>query len=421
MTATLSKLPNGFRVATDRMEGLASVALGVWVLAGGRNETEQETGLSHFLEHMAFKGTARRSAFNIVAEIESVGGTLNAYTSYEATAYHARVLAEDTPLAVDILADILRAPVLAKDDVEVERTVILQEIGQSLDSPDEVVHDRLLERAYPDQPLGRNLLGPAELVSGFSADNLRTYLDALYRPESMLLIAAGAVEHDALVAQAEALFGDLEPSRPIRAASPAQYCGGEFREEKDLEQAHLAFALEAPDYRDPDRHAARIFAAMLGGGMSSRLFQEARERRGLCYGIYAQYASFADSGLLAIHTGTGEESAGELAELAIDETRRLADSASEEETRRVRAQIRAGLLMALESPMARCERMASSIAIWQRPVEIEETLAEVDAVDAARARAAGQRMLAQSTLSCAYYGKIGGAPGVADLNRRLTA
>ena len=295
MTAEITTLPNGLRVVTETMPALGSVALGVWIEAGTRHEEAAENGVAHFLEHMAFKGTGRRSAQDIAEEIEDVGGYLNAYTSREHTAYYARVLPGDVGLAFDILADILRDPRFEPGEMETELGVILQEIGQALDTPDDVIFDWLQETAYPDQPMGRGILGPPERVRGFQRDDLGRFVARHYRPARMIVSAAGAVEHDAMVRLAERYFSDLSPG-PAPADEAAAYAGGERRVEKGLEQAHMALALPAPAYREPDFFAGQIFSVALGGGMSSRLFQEARERRGLCYTIFAHGAAWADSG-----------------------------------------------------------------------------------------------------------------------------
>jgi len=419
MTITCTTLANGFRVVSEHMPGLGSAALGIWIEAGSRNETARENGIAHFLEHMAFKGTARRSALAIAEEIEDVGGYLNAYTSRERTAYYARVLPEDVALATDLLADILRSPSLPEDEIETERGVILQEIGQALDTPDDIIFDWLQETAYPDQPIGRAILGPPDRVRGFSRADLAGFIAGHYAPERMVLSAAGAVEHDTLVKQAEALFGDMTPGTAAMR-EPAAYAGGEHRVVKPLEQAHLALALPAPAYGEPDYHASQIFSVALGGAMSSRLFQEAREKRGLCYTIFAQSAAWADTGIMMVYAGTGAGELAGLAELTAREIGRAAGDLSEVEIARARAQTRAGLVMGLESPSNRAERLAACLAIWGRVIPVEETLQRVDEVDAAAARRVAER-IAQGRPSLALYGPVEGAPSVERLGTLLAA
>lgn len=419
MTIRLSTLPNGFRVITERMPGLGSASLGVWIAAGSRNEAETENGVAHFLEHMAFKGTSRRSALAIAEEIENVGGHLNAYTSREATAYYARVLAEDAPLALDIVGDILTDPVFAPAEIDLERGVILQEIGQTLDTPDDVIFDWLQETAFPGQPIGRSILGPAERVSGFGEDDLRRFTAAQYTPEQMILSAAGGVDHDALLAEAEKQFGHLKPAA-LAPRDAAAYRGGELREVKKLEQAHMALAFEAPAYRDDGFYATQLMSVALGGGMSSRLFQEAREKRGLCYTIFAQAGAYQDSGLLTIYAGTGEAEMRGLADLTVDVIRRAAEDFSAEELERARAQMKAGLVMGLESPSARAERLARSLMIWGEPPRLEKTIARIDAVTVDDLRDAALR-LTTGRPTLAYYGPVGDAPDLAAFETRLAA
>ena len=417
-------MANGLRVVTERMPGIASAALGVWVGVGGRHETAAETGVAHFLEHMAFKGTARRTALEIAEAIEDVGGYLNAYTSRETTAYYARVLGQDVPLAMDLLGDILLNSAFAEPDIATERGVILQEIGQALDTPDDIIFDWLQETAYPGQPIGRSILGEAEGVKRLGAADLRRFIDAQYAPERMVIAAAGDVDHEALVRQVEDLFGGM-PRRPAPETAPARFAFGERRAEKPLEQAHFALALEAPHWHDDDMHAAQVFATLLGGGMSSRLFQEAREVRGLCYSIFAQASAHEDTGVLTVYAGTGAEELGDLSDLVADEIRRAADGATEVETARARAQMKAGLLMGLESPFGRAERLARSLLVWDRVPPTEEAVAKIEAVDAAAARAAGARMAEAAgrggKLALALYGPVAGAPSPEALAARLAA
>lgn len=419
MTVRLDTLPNGFRVVTERMPGLASAAIGVWIDAGTRHERAEENGIAHFLEHMAFKGTRRRTARQIAEEIEDVGGYLNAYTSRERTAYYARVLAGDVPLALDLIADILRDPLMAEADIETERHVILQEIGQALDTPDDIIFDWLQETAFPGQPMGRAILGLPDLVRGFGRRDLDGFVRAHYQPGRMILAAAGAIDHEAILRQAETLFRDMRPA-PAQAPQRARYSGGEHRVVKPLEQAHIALALPAPSFLDDDYHAAQILSVALGGGMSSRLFQEAREIRGLCYTIYAQCSAWSDSGMITIYAGTGAEELPQLLALTADEIARSTRDIGEAEIARARAQTKAGLLMGLESPAARAERLATMLSAWGRVPPMEELIAKLDAVGVAEAQAAAARMLAQPP-ALALYGPVERAEPVEALAARLAA
>lgn len=420
MTVRIDTLSNGLTVVTEDMPGLQSAAIGVWVRAGARHESASENGIAHFLEHMAFKGTTTRNALQIAETIEDVGGYMNAYTSREMTAYYARVLKEDTGLALDLIGDILTNPVFAEDEIATERGVILQEIGQVHDTPDDVIFDWLQEVSYPGQAMGRSILGPAENVKGFGREHLLSFTGAHYRPDRMIVSAAGAVDHDALLAQAEALFGRLSPST-VQAVEPAKFIGGERREVKALEQAHMALSWETDGWTSDRMYAMQAFSSLFGGGMSSRLFQEAREKRGLCYTIFSQAGVHEDTGSFTVYAGTSGEDVGGLTELVADELRRAADGVTEAETTRARAQLKAGMLMGLESPFSRCERLARALMVWGRVPTVEETVAKIDAVDAAACADAARRLAESGSIAMALYGPVDGAPSAEALTARLAA
>ena len=420
MSVELTTLPNGFRIVTEYMPSLQSASLGVWVSAGGRHERADQNGIAHFLEHMAFKGTKRRSALQIAEAIEDVGGFINAYTSREATAYYVRVLQKDVPLAFDVISDIVLHSTFDPREVDIERGVILQEIGQSLDTPDDIIFDWLQEVSYPDQPFGRTILGPAERVESFSRENLAEFVSQNYVPNQMILAAAGAVDHDALVRLATEAFGHL-PSGKGLIAQPALYRGGEHRVVKDLEQAHFALSLETQGYLSDDVYIGQVYAVALGGGMSSRLFQEAREKRGLCYTIYAQAGAYSDTGNLTIYSGTSGDDVAGLSELCIDELKRSAEDMTAAEVDRARNQMKAGLLMGLESPAARCERLARMVGIWGRVPDLNEVVGKIDAVTVQSVTEYAQHLCEKSTPAVALYGPVQQTPAVESLAQRLAA
>ena len=420
MTTELYRMANGVRVVTEHMPGLQSASRGVWVTAGGRHERADQNGIAHFLEHMAFKGTKTRTALEIAEAIEDVGGYINAYTSREMTAYYARVLEADTGLALDVLSDIVLNPVFDPKEIEIERHVILQEIGQALDTPDDIIFDWLQETAYPDQPLGRPILGPATMVEQFGAGDLSRFVGERYGPENLIVSAAGAVDHDAIVRAAEDRFGHLVPTKQS-VAQPALYKGGECRVEKGLEQAHVALAFSGPGYRDDAIYSAQIFATAMGGGMSSRLFQEIREKRGLCYTIFAQTGAYSDGGLMTIYAGTSGEELKALLGLTVDELKRASGDMSGAEVARARAQLKAGMLMGLESPASRAERLARLVAIWDRVPGIEETIERLDAVNVASVRDVAGGLAASGAAALALYGPVAAAPSVDDITGQLAA
>ncbi len=384
MTTELATLSNGLRIVTDRIDTVDTVSLGLWVDVGTRHEARDINGVAHFLEHMAFKGTERRSARAIAEEIEAVGGHLNAYTSRESTAYYAKVLKEDVPLALDILADILLHSSFDAAEFERERQVILQEIGQANDTPDDIIFDHFQERAFPDQAMGRPVLGSPEIIQRLSREAVVGYLRDHYGAARMVLSASGNLDHGRLVELADRLLSAM-PSRGADgravATEPARYIGGEMRQGRDLEQLHFVLGFPGPPLGDPDYYAAQVLSTAFGGGMSSRLFQEVREKRGLVYTIHSFAHGYRDGGLFGIYAGTGEEEAEELVPVLCEETMRLADGFAPVELARAKAQMKAGLLMSLESTGARCEQMAQHMLIHGTPFDPADMVRRIEAVD----------------------------------------
>lgn len=405
MTTRITTLGNGLRVVSEAMPQVKTVSAGIWVDAGARDETPDINGVAHMLEHMAFKGTERRNARAIAEEIEAVGGHLNAFTSREQTAYYARTMGGDLPLALDILADILQHSTFDPEEMEREREVIVQEIGQAEDTPDDIIFDHLQATAYPDQPLGRAILGSVERVTGMRRQDLQGFLDRHYHGPAMVLAAAGAVDHEALVAAAEQLFAGL-PVTPRAKQASAAYGGGENRVVRDLEQAHVAFALPGVAHGDPDYYAMQVYATVLGGGMSSRLFQEVREKRGLAYSIYAYPSSYRDGGLLTVYAGTGGDKLRELTPVLAGEMSRLATHVGMDEVARARSQLKVGLVMSLESSGARLEQMGRQMLLFGRVLDIDEILAAVDAVDDAAVRRMAERVMQAGRPTLAAMGPV---------------
>ena len=409
MTVRSTTLPNGMTVLTDDMPHLESASLGIWVKSGSRSETEAEHGISHMLEHMAFKGTTSRNALEIAETIENVGGDLNAATSVEHTGYFARVLKEDVALAGDILSDILQNSLFEQNELDREQQVIVQEIGAARDNPDDHVFDLFQSAAYPSQPIGRSILGTVESVKSFGPDAIRAYMDRNYVGDRMVICAAGNVDHDALVDVAGERFRDLKPSgapEPIRA----RYVGGEERLLSDHEQAHIVLGFEGRAYNSDGFYAAQILASILGGGMSSRLFQEVREKRGLCYSVYAFHWAFGDSGIFGVAASTGEEQVTELLPVVLDELRRATEQISDEEVVRVRNQIRAGLLMSLESPSSRAGQLARQQILWGRPIPLQETVDRINRITADRVKQIARQIFETDKVSLAGIGPVAKLP-----------
>ncbi len=405
MSVRSTTLKNGMVVLTDNMPHLESASLGVWVKAGARSERKTEHGISHLLEHMAFKGTGSRSSLEIAEAIENVGGDLNAATSIEHTGYFARVLKDDVVLAADILADILQNSTLDEGELAREKQVIVQEIGAARDNPDDHVFDLFQEAAYPTQPIGRTILGTVDSVRQFNPDTIRKYMRRNYVGDRMVIAAAGNVDHDGLVRVAEQRFAELAPNG---APDPqrAEYQGGEERLISDHEQAHIVLGFEGRAYNSDGFYAAQVLASILGGGMSSRLFQEIRERRGLCYSVYSFHWAFADSGVFGVAAATGEDEVAELMPVVTDELRRATETISDEEVVRVRNQIRAGLLMSLESPSARAGQLARQQILWGRPIEMQETVERINRITAQRVRDVAEQIFTSGTPTLAGIGPI---------------
>ncbi|MEQ7874228.1 pitrilysin family protein [Sphingomonas sp. ASV193] len=393
MSAAVTRLANGLTVAVDPMAGAESAAIGLYAAVGSRSEEARLGGLAHLVEHMVFKGAGGRDARAIAEAIEDVGGSLNAWTARDQTVFHARTLPADVALALELIAGLVRAPTLDADELEREKQVILSELGETLDAPDDLIHDRLMEAAFDGQPIGRPVLGTAETIVAPTRDDCAGWLADQYTPSRLIVSAAGRVDPDAVLRQAEALFGDLA-DRPAPPVEAARFTGGTRRERKRAEQAHLAIAFPGLAAGSAGAPALSLFAQAVGGGMSSRLFQELREERGLAYSIYAWTQGFAETGLFAVNLAADRARAAEAFALTLDTLAAAAETLSEAELARARAQLEAGIVMALETPQGRADAMARSLEVFGRVMTTGEMLGELRAVDVAAARAAGAAMLA---------------------------
>jgi predicted Zn-dependent peptidase len=384
MSAQITTMPNGLRVVSKTVKSVETVSLGVWVHVGARQEPAAWNGISHLLEHMAFKGTISRSAQQIAEQIEAVGGYMNAYTSREATAYYVRVLRQDIRLGADVIADILRNSIFDGEELAKEKTVVLQEIGQSYDTPDDIIFDHFQATAFPHQPLGRAILGTSEIVTSITPDDLKAYMGKEYHPSRMVLAAAGNIEHEELVALAQEFLNNEwqiggHTFAPTDIA-PATYQGGCYLEDKSLEQVHVVLGFAGVPITDKRFHQMMVASTILGGGMSSRLFQEIREKRGLVYSIYSHASSYRDTGLLSIYAGTSPNDVIELIPVIFDELHKLAKNVTITEVNRAKAQLKASLMMGLESMPSQCEQLANHTLNFGAPIPAPEILARIDAV-----------------------------------------
>ncbi|MCF8474547.1 MAG: insulinase family protein [Emcibacter sp.] len=405
MRAKVTTLRNGLRIVTDVMSHIETATVGVWTDVGSRHETAAQNGLSHMLEHMAFKGTKRRSARDIAEVIEDVGGYLNAYTSREHTTYYARLLRDDVSLGLDVLADILQNSTFDKNELERERGVIIQEIGQANDTPDDIVFDYFQEAAFPKQSVGRPILGTVDLVNSFSQTELSGYMADHYRAEQMVVVASGNFDAEHFIAEVEQKFSTLGHARSIKNET-AVYSGGIELEERDLDQVNLLIGFDGISYDDPDFYAAQVMSSILGGGMSSRLFQEVRENRGLVYSIYSFMQSYVDGGSFAIHAGTGETQVRELIPVIADEMYKLSHSITAQELNRARTQMKAGLMMSMESTTSRMEQLGRQMMIFGRVVPHSEIIDNIDKVDDVAIMRYMDRMLNNNRLSLAAVGPL---------------
>ncbi|MDC6447625.1 pitrilysin family protein [Alphaproteobacteria bacterium] len=375
----ITELDNGLRVVTQNMPGLETVAMGIWNSIGGRDEVEANNGVAHLLEHMAFKGTKTKNALQIAETIEDVGGYINAYTSKEVTAYHVRLLADDLHHGVDILTDILQNSTFAEDELNRERGVIIQEIGMYLDTPDDMIFDYWQEKAYPNQSMGRSILGKTDIIKNISREEVKGFMADNYNPKKMIISAAGKINHDQFVGMIKNSCTNL-PIGKSNKREKANFLSGEYREEKKLEQIHLLLGFEGIDLYHDDYFSLDIFASLLGGGMSSRLFQEIREKRGLVYGISSFSASYTDTGMFGIYCGTGENQIQELIPVLFNELNTSPSSISEKEIDRGKASLKASLMMSRESSNSRCRSAANQLLNHNRIIDPSEILEKINAV-----------------------------------------
>ena len=388
----MHRLSNGLRVAVDPLPGAESVALGLYAMVGSRSEPEQLCGLAHLVEHMVFKGAGSRNTRELAEAIEDVGGYMNAWTSRDQTTFHGRVLGRDTALLAELIADLVRAPHLSDEHLDREKDVILSEIGETVDSPDDIVHDHLFEAAFADQPLGRSVLGSEAGLEQITREDCVQWMSGELVPSRLIFAASGKVDADELLKLAERLFGDMEdlPGTPI---GTAHFTGGVRSDRREFEQAHWTLGLPGLAASDPRMPALSTFVQALGGGTSSRLFQELREERGMAYSVGAWQQAYADTGIVAIGCAADRNRAAESMNLARGVLAETIETLTDAEVRRARAQMEAGLLMTLETAQGRADQMARSIEVFGRVLTLDELLSDLRAVDAEAARAAGAALL----------------------------
>jgi|TARA_B110000438_G_scaffold215984_1_gene208460 predicted Zn-dependent peptidase len=414
----ITTLDDGLRIVTQNMPGLETVSMGIWNFVGGRDEKKEVNGVAHLLEHMAFKGTTSRNALQIAETIENVGGDINAYTSKEITAYYVKLIAEDLPLGIDILTDILQNSSFAEDELNRERGVILQEIGMYLDTPDDMIFDYWQEKAFPDQPMGRSILGKTEIIKNITRDQVKDFMQSHYNPNKMVVSAAGKINHDQFVEQIRKKCINLPLGNNVNRQE-AKYFSGEYREQKDLEQIHLLLGFEGIDYHHDDYYSLLVYSSLLGGGMSSRLFQEIREKRGLVYGISSFSSSYTDTGMFGIYAGTGETQIAELIPVLCDELKNSPNSISEKEINRGKAQLKASLMMGRESAFRRCESAARQLLVFNRVIDPNETIKSINQVSKESVEKIAQQIVSGS-MTISSIGPITKLESLDKIQKRLS-
>jgi len=417
-TYQLTTLSNGLRVATEFLPGVESVAVSVSCGVGARYEKDNENGISHLLEHMAFKGTKTRSARDIAEAFDNIGGQINAYTSMELTVYYAKVLKEHTRLAVDILGDIMQNSVFAEEELAREKNVVIQEIAMHFDTPDDLIMDYFDEAAFPGQPLGRSILSSEAQVASYTREDLIRYMDAHYKTPRMVLSAAGNIDHKEFVAMAEQYF-TMSKSAGGPTFEIAKYQGGDVRTERDLEQLHLIYGLPAVTMHVPDYYTLQLYTSILGGGMSSRLFQEVREKRGLAYSVYAMGSAYEDCGVMTIHAASAPEKAAELSGVLCEEIAAMGKTVSDTELSRAKNQHRAELLMARENPQSVANWIGRHLLMFGEYREVEDIARRITAITKEDVLRLGQQ-IASGKLTVAALGDVSGVLGYEELQKRLS-
>ena len=406
MTINYKTHDNGLTIASDKMEDIETVSVHVHVKTGSRNEKKEENGVSHFLEHMAFKGTEKRTAKQIALEFDNMGASFNAYTSREKTAYYAKVLKEDLPKALDILSDIAQNSILPKDELEIERGVILQEIAMTEDTPDDIIWDHFQETAYPDQPFGRTILGPKEIIKNITQEEINNYIERQYSLPNVIVSAAGNINVDEFEKLTEDKFSNL-PTHNTETPAAANYKGGDFRHSKDLEQIQLLMGFKGLSLQDDNFYHQQILASIFGGSMSSRLNQEIREKRGLVYSVYSFGMAYSDNGMFGIYAATSDEKVNELVEVTCAEIKKLTNTLKTEELNRAKTQVKTGLMMSRESSVSRAEKLAGNLSIFGRYITPEETLKEINKITLDDLQVYAKNILDQKdSVTVASLGKI---------------
>jgi predicted Zn-dependent peptidase len=403
-------LPNGIKVITEAMSHVRSVSVGVWVGTGSRRETPEQNGISHFIEHMLFKGTSNRSAEDIARSVDSLGGNLDAFTAKELVGYNTKILDEHLPIAMDILSDLVLNPLFREEDIEKEKGVILEEIKMDADNPDYLVHEIFTSNFWKDHPLGKPILGTRETVKKFSQEMVADYYGAVYTPENLLVTAAGNLAHERLVALVGERFQTVKRAGPVPAQNPpSTHARIALKSKKDLEQVHVC--LGVPSYPIPheDRFTCYVLNTVLGGGMSSRLFQNIRERLGLAYSVFSELNPYTDTGCLAVYAGTSLESARQVVELVLREFGEMKQQiVPPEELRRAKDHLKGSLMLSLESTSSRMSNLARQEMHFQRFFTLDELVESIEKVTADDVQRVARTFFDQKQIALTILGNLDG-------------
>jgi len=406
----ITTLANGIKVITEAMNHVRSVSVGVWVGAGSRRETPQQNGLSHFIEHMLFKGTKNRSAEEIARSVDSIGGNLDAFTAKELVCYNTKVLDEHLPIAMDVLGDLVLNPAFREDDIEKEKGVILEEIKMDADSPDYLVHEIFTSNFWKDHALGKPILGTKETVQSFNQDAIQDYYRGSYTPSNLLITAAGNLAHERLVGLARDRFESLAPSAPEQAPTvPATHARISLKSKKELEQVHLCMGVPCYPIPHEDRFACYVLNTMLGGGMSSRLFQNIRERQGLAYAVYSELNPYSDTGCLSVYAGTSLESARKVVESVLREFTSLKENVSPaEEVRRSKDHLKGSLMLSLESTSSRMSNLARQEMYFGKFFSLDELADSIEKVTEQDVQRVAQTFFSPEQVALTVLGNLNG-------------
>jgi predicted Zn-dependent peptidase len=408
-------LPSGMRLVTESIGHVRSVTVGVWVTRGSRHETDDESGVAHFVEHMLFKGTTSRSAREIAQTIDSIGGQLDAFTAKEYAGYYIKVLDEHLPVAIDLLSDMLLRPALAPDDVLKEQQVILEEIKMVEDAPDDLVHELFAQQFWSQHPLGRPILGTRETVTSFDSDRLRQYFNRAYVAPNLVVAAAGNLDHQALRGLIERGFEQLPGGKRAVSDAPPAVTPGVTQRTKDIEQSHLCVGTPAYPQAHGDRHAMYVLNTILGGSMSSRLFQHIREERGLAYAVFSNLTTYSDAGAVTVYAGCATEKVGEVVNLTLQELRELRDApVPDEELTRAKDHLKGSLMLSLENTSSRMSQLARHEIYFGRSFTLDELLAGIESVSAGEVRRVAGELFQDGNLVATVVGPESTSPVTAD-------